>query len=382
MPPPYGYAPPGYPPYGYGYGYGWPAGPLAPPMLFIPRMRRRNHPVFPGIGWAFLALGVGIAVLQFGGIALQLIVARSDLAKGSLEEATKINLRAWLTPHQLFSLVIVPLLVVGWRCKIRQTLSIRLPKLPLLLLMIPLGVFLQVLLGSFLQWFITLLPQDVQAEQIRQFRQMFLCENGTQWVLTVMAISVSPGIFEELLFRGILQNGLQVSPLGRTGALMVTAGLFAVVHLSPVSIVPLFIVGLLLGYIAMQTGTIWYGVLLHATFNFTAIWFANVSLAGAQAPVGGLSAQWPMPMLFAAIVVLLMCAAPLWIWTRPRPASVIAGEAVDSDLEINLAGPAPAPPAQLARRPRLGLTATAAICLLSLSISAACFFLTWTHFKS
>jgi len=349
-------------------------------MPMIPRVRRRRHPTFPGAGWAFLAVGVGLAVLLGGGIVLALSVVGNEAASGHVTEQTKTLLRGLTTPLEVFALAVVPLLIVGWRCKIRQTLSMRVPKVPLLLLMIPLGVFLQVLLGSFMQWFVSLLPKDMQEAQYDMIRLEFLCTNSLQWAVTILAIRISPGVFEELLFRGILQNGLQVSPLGRKGALMVTAALFAVAHRSTVSMIPLFAVGLLLGYIALQTGTIWYGMVLHATFNFTAIWFTNVSLSGGG---GGVEVQWPTPMLLAGFAVLAMCAVPLWIWTRPRAAALISGDQVDPDLEIELGGPpaAPEPLAELRPRPRMGHVPTAALCLLSVGAPAACYLITWLQFQ-
>jgi membrane protease YdiL (CAAX protease family) len=356
-------------------GYGPPLMPY-PIMTVMARPRRRRHPSLPGVGWAFLATGVGLAVLLIGGLVIQLAVAAAHSGDG-LGEARRVLQRAIMTPHQLFSLLILPLILLRGRCKFTATLNLRRPHVGLLLMMIPLGVLLQVLLGSFLQWFISLLPQEMQRHHVEQARQMFGCATPAAWALTILAVSVSPGLFEEFLFRGVLQSGLQVSPLGRRGALMITAGLFAVVHVSPVSIVPLFAVGLLLGYVCLQTGVIWYGVVLHAAFNFTAIWFANISTSAD--PLG---VYWPTEMLIAAAILLPLFAVPLWIWTRPRRAALIRPEMVDPGLDISLssAGGAPGSPPELPPRPTLGPIAAACIGLFSLVAAAACFVLTWLRF--
>jgi membrane protease YdiL (CAAX protease family) len=345
------------------------------------RIRRRVHPTFPGAGWAFLAVGAALAVLWFGEAFLQSAVVEVSGGRPDGESAQTL-LRGLRAPFTFFSLLVVPLLIVGWRCRIPRTLSLRRPKAPLLLLMIPLGVFLQVLIGSFMQWFVTLLPPEIQ-EQARVTREALLCDTPIQWTVTILAISVSPGLFEELLFRGLLQNGLQVSPLGRKGALLVTAGLFSVAHVPGqglLTTIPLFLVGLLLGYVALQSGTIWYGVLLHAAFNFTVLWFASVSMGEGDAAAIG--AQWPAPMILAALAVLAICAVPLWIWTRPRRAELISGDQVDPELHIELSGPPAAvePAAQLRPRPTFGPILTAAACLLSLAAPAACYVMTWLHF--
>lgn len=90
------------------------------------------------------------------------------------------------------------------------------------------------------------------------------------------------GTFEELLFRGILfpavEERLKENKRGRFFAVIISAAIFALVHLfnlftsSPIAVLMQVGYSFLLGgaccFTFLKTGNILYCVLLHATFNF------------------------------------------------------------------------------------------------------------------
>lgn len=84
-------------------------------------------------------------------------------------------------------------------------------------------------------------------------------------LLGVTAVAVAP-LFEETLFRGYLLNRFRrhLSPM-RSAAL--SGLLFALVHLSPASLVPLWALGFALGMIYQRTGSLWTPILAHALWN-------------------------------------------------------------------------------------------------------------------
>lgn len=73
-------------------------------------------------------------------------------------------------------------------------------------------------------------------------------------------------VAEEVFFRGYLQAGLR-SRWGARWALVISSLLFALVHLSPATLPPLFVMGLLLGYLYERTDSIWPSIILHALNN-------------------------------------------------------------------------------------------------------------------
>lgn len=84
-----------------------------------------------------------------------------------------------------------------------------------------------------------------------------------------LAIIVAGPIFEELFFRGFLFRGIEWSPLGRDGAIILTALLWAVVHqqYDPYFIGQIFLMGVVLGYARARTGSTLLTIALHAANN-------------------------------------------------------------------------------------------------------------------
>jgi len=91
--------------------------------------------------------------------------------------------------------------------------------------------------------------------------------------LFVLALVVLGPLFEEVLFRGYMFAGLQHSRLGNPGAILVTAVLWAAIHLQYdiYGITTIFAMGILLGIARMKTGSLYLTFALHAAINLLAI---------------------------------------------------------------------------------------------------------------
>ncbi|MHB8208237.1 CPBP family glutamic-type intramembrane protease [Mucilaginibacter sp.] len=87
--------------------------------------------------------------------------------------------------------------------------------------------------------------------------------------LMLFFVAVMPALFEELGYRGfVLEKLLQI--VDRKQAIFITAFLFAIMHMSFISLFWLIPFALLLAYVRIKENTLWYGVLIHFCFNFTA----------------------------------------------------------------------------------------------------------------
>ena len=81
----------------------------------------------------------------------------------------------------------------------------------------------------------------------------------------VTAVIVAP-IAEETFFRGFVIGGLR-RRFGTAAAVLLSALLFTLPH-PPVTIYPIiFLLGILLALLYVQTKSLWPGILLHALFN-------------------------------------------------------------------------------------------------------------------
>jgi len=87
------------------------------------------------------------------------------------------------------------------------------------------------------------------------------------------AIVLLGPIFEEVFFRGFLFAGLVRSRLGGAGTVVVTALAWAVIHVQYdlYGIATVFVIGLLLGWARLRTGSLALTIALHAAFNLVAM---------------------------------------------------------------------------------------------------------------
>jgi len=88
-----------------------------------------------------------------------------------------------------------------------------------------------------------------------------------------LIIAVAPGICEELLFRGFMPRFFEGS--SQKAVIVITALLFAAFHLDPFRFLPVFFLGLLLGYLTLRSGSIYNSMLSHTLNNGTALLAAS-----------------------------------------------------------------------------------------------------------
>ncbi|MDX2215149.1 MAG: CPBP family intramembrane glutamic endopeptidase [Oculatellaceae cyanobacterium bins.114] len=91
--------------------------------------------------------------------------------------------------------------------------------------------------------------------------------------LFYLAIIVIAPLFEEIFFRGFLFHGLRYSPIKASGAIVLSAFLWAVIHVQyewlDISII--FILGLLLGYARYRTNSLYVPIAMHALNNLLSL---------------------------------------------------------------------------------------------------------------
>jgi hypothetical protein len=89
-------------------------------------------------------------------------------------------------------------------------------------------------------------------------------------VVLLLLVAVVVPVVEELFFRGMIYPLLRYR-WGAGVAIGVSAAIFAAFHFVPLLMPALFFVGLILGYLREQSGSVLPGVLLHAMQNGIAL---------------------------------------------------------------------------------------------------------------
>jgi hypothetical protein len=97
-----------------------------------------------------------------------------------------------------------------------------------------------------------------------------LFDAGWGWGMSILVVAVQPAIFEELAFRGVVFSALR-RVLESREAVLVTALMFMILHLSVLSFPHLLLIGLVLGWLRVRTGSLVPGMFLHFTHNLLCV---------------------------------------------------------------------------------------------------------------
>ena len=106
-----------------------------------------------------------------------------------------------------------------------------------------------------------LLPPEVTEE---------IALEGAAVVGTFAVLVLWGPLAEEVFFRGFVLGGLR-GRLGSSRALLASAFVFALFHVDPRVMVPIFVTGLLLAWLYQRTGSVWSSFTAHAVQNALAL---------------------------------------------------------------------------------------------------------------
>ena len=104
--------------------------------------------------------------------------------------------------------------------------------------------------------------------------EKFLLINSLfQFFYAILMIAVLPALGEELLFRGILQRIFSEWSGDKHTGVWATAILFSAMHMQFYGFVPRLLLGAMLGYLFVWSGSLWLSILAHFVNNAAAVIF-------------------------------------------------------------------------------------------------------------
>ncbi len=89
----------------------------------------------------------------------------------------------------------------------------------------------------------------------------------SRYIISLIVIALLPAIFEEIFFRGCMQNIFTKWFKGPWLAILLTAFIFSIIHLSFYGFLVRFALGAVLGFIFYYSGSLWLSILFHFLFN-------------------------------------------------------------------------------------------------------------------
>ena len=101
-----------------------------------------------------------------------------------------------------------------------------------------------------------------------------LLDAGYGWWALIVIACLQPGVVEELAFRGLILTAMCRVMKARE-AIMVSALLFMTIHLAVASFPHLLVIGLVLGYLRIRSGSLYPCMLMHFTHNLLCVLFES-----------------------------------------------------------------------------------------------------------
>jgi membrane protease YdiL (CAAX protease family) len=171
-------------------------------------------------------------------------------------------------------LLVVPLIIILTRSKVNlgETLRINPVSKRTLLLSALISCGIVVWADELERIIALIIPPPQWLDQLGQFLAV---DNPLSLTLIFIGAVPLAAFSEEVLFRGFLQQVLEKQWQDVTRAVLVGSLFFAVIHLIPYWAVQIYLLGLVMGYLAWITNSIFPSMVLHGINNGIAFSFAN-----------------------------------------------------------------------------------------------------------
>ena len=140
-------------------------------------------------------------------------------------------------------------------------------------------------------------------------KSLELLMDGPLWA-ALLSVSVFAPLFEEWLCRGLALRGL-MKRMNPTGAILVSAAFFAILHMNPWQAIPAFLLGILFGYVYYRTGSLKLTMLMHCVNNTFSLFLSKIpGLEDIESFMDILS-PWAYAGIYIACVLMLASAVIL-----------------------------------------------------------------------
>lgn len=204
-----------------------------------------------------------------------------------------------LVPQIAFILAPTLLMATMMTTSLRSSLRIRMPHWTTLPLAVLLGVSLHpmyVALGGFIS---RIYPLSDEAVAVMQpFADQI---SSAPWTSVIFLMAFVPSICEELAFRGFIFGGL-VRGNGKLRAILVTALMFGISHGVLQQSIAASVMGVMLAWVALRTGSVLPGILVHFTNNALSVSLDRIA-----------TGSWEGASLFLTSTDAGPAYQPMWI---------------------------------------------------------------------
>lgn len=133
--------------------------------------------------------------------------------------------------------------------------------------------------------------------------------DGANFLLATLIIAVLPAVVEEVIFRGIILNGLKGN--GMLFACFVNGALFSLFHMNPEQTIYQFICGCIFAYIAIRANSILPTMFLHFLNNFVALLDTKFNFWGSDTAI--IQQNRALHIVIIVLSILLLVASVTYL---------------------------------------------------------------------
>lgn len=148
--------------------------------------------------------------------------------------------------------------------------------------------------------------------------------------LAVFVAGLIASVAEEIFARGVIAGGL--AKLGKIKAALLSGFLFMIFHMNPANTIYQFVLGFVLGYFFLHTGSIWVAVIMHMFNNLFSI---GLSLLLPQSWAVALFEEYVAITMIAGGAIAAAC---FWAFAKKTPddyKSFIDREGIENAADID-----------------------------------------------
>jgi len=145
-----------------------------------------------------------------------------------------------------------------------------------------------------------------EAERATQEAALVKISSFSRYLISMIIIGLLPAVFEEVCFRGGLQNILTRWFKGPWIAIILTAIIFSAVHFSYYGFFVRAALGVALGLVFYYSGSIWLNILFHFLYNGVQVTALYVATMSQSKNTKDIEENFPVWMGLAALVLIII----------------------------------------------------------------------------
>jgi len=295
--------------------------------------------------------GAGFLFGQIASLVIALSVLHVPLVQlgDALNKATNLSLLRWLQfvgtflmfalPAFVFARIINrhPLKYIGFNSRFNWR------QLLIVLLLIYAALYAQSTFGDLNESLYKALPNTMQKtfrqldeDYNQQVMTMARMNNPTDYILSLLMLALLPAIFEEMFFRGAMEQMFINLFRNPFAAIITTSIIFSIAHLSFEGFLTRLFLGIVLGYIFYYGKSIWLNILAHFINN--AVVVTDIYLLSREGKLTAESMKDESYPLYVGILAIISIFALFVFYKREcmKTLPVTAEDDSFSDHEYNI----------------------------------------------